>query len=305
MTPEFSVSRILCENYSPLSGKGLILSGFRMLMTPLPSGKTMGDWNRRCRTKALTREISPRFTHALANYYGSGPTNLDASRTTHEEYITALKNHGLEVRTLPGLSEYPDCCFVEDAAVVVDGAVVMCNLGHPSRRGEVEGIRNALNGALEVIHMPEDAHLDGGDVLFYDDLFMIGRSTRTNDAGIEFIRGVMDERGFASVVMDVPSTTLHLSTVCSSPAPGVLVAAEGFFTPEQLAPLGGDIIWVPHEESYGANTIGFEGDRVIVSSDYPQTSAALIEHGFSLTEVDMEHIRAADGSLTCLRLFYA
>jgi len=270
-----------------------------------PSGQMMGDWSRRRRSKALTREISPNFTDALANYYGSGPTDISASKATHIEYVAALEKHGLEVRVLPGLSEYPDSCFVEDAAIVVNGAVVMCNLGHPSRRGEVESIQSALNGALEVITMPKGAHLDGGDVLFYDNLFLIGRSTRSNDAGIEFIQGVMNERGFDSVVVDVPSTTLHLSTICSSPAPNVLVTAEGFLTPEQLKPVGGDVIWVPKEESYGANTIGFEGDKVIVSSGYPATAAALIENGFSLTEVDMKHIRAADGSLTCLRLFYA
>lgn len=265
----------------------------------------MGDWSRRRRSKALTREISPRFTDALANYYGTGPTDISASKKAHREYVAALEKHGLEVRVLPSLSEYPDSCFVEDAAIVVNGALVMCNLGHPSRRGEADSIRNALNGALEIIHMPEGAHLDGGDVLFYDDQYLIGRSTRSNDAGVEFLQMIIDERGFSSTVIDVPSTTLHLSTICSSPAPNVLVTAEGFLTPEQLKPVGGDVIWVPKEESYGANTIGFEGDKVLVSSDYPATAAALVEHGFSLTEVDMEHIRAADGSLTCLRLFYA
>ena len=156
--------------------------------------------------------------------------------------------------------------------------------------------------------MPEGAKLEGGDVLFFDDVFLVGHSIRSNAAGVDFLSSAIRDCGFEATVIDVPESTLHLSTVCSSPAPGLLVTAEGHLTPEQLAPLkaeGHEVIWTPNEESYGANTIGFEGDRVIVSSDYPATAAALEEWGFTLTEVDMEHIRAGDGSLTCLRLFYA
>ena len=268
----------------------------------------MGDWSRRCRSKALVREISPRFTDALAHYFGNGPTDLAASELAHQQYVAALIDHGVEVRTLPGTPDHPDCCFIEDTAVVIDGTVVICNMGHPSREGEVEVVRDALNGHLEVVRMPKGAKLDGGDVLFFDDLFLVGRSVRSNAAGVDFLTSVIHDRGFEAAVIDVPESTLHLSTICSSPAPGLIITAEGHLTPEQLAPLeaeGNEVLWTPNEESYGANTIGFEGDRVIVSSDYPATSAALEERGFTLTEVDMEHIRAGDGSLTCLRLFYA
>ena len=42
----------------------------------------------------------------------------------------------------------------------------------------------------------------------------------------------------------------------------------------------------------------------IISDGYPKTKEIMKKHGFDVTVVDMEHIRAADGSLTCLRIFY-
>jgi len=271
------------------------------------AARAMGDWSRRHRSKALVRDVSPRFTDALAHYFGNGPTDVAASERAHEQYVAALIDHGVEVKRLASTPDHPDCCFIEDTAVVVDDTVVICNMGHPSRAGEVEAVREALNGHLEVLRMPEGAKLDGGDVLFFDDMFLVGRSVRSNAAGVDFLTSTIRDCGYDVDVIDVPESTLHLSTVCSSPAPGMLLTPEGHLTPEQLAPLkaeGHEVVWVPNEEAYGANTIGFEGDRVIVSSDYPVTSATLEERGFTLTEVDMEHIRAADGSLTCLRLFY-
>ena len=266
--------------------------------------KMMIDWSRRCRASALVRQISPNFQKALANYFGTGPTDVDASIKTHDKYVECLRDNGLEVTILPGLSEHPDCCFVEDAVVIIGDAAVICNLGHPSRQGEGESIVESLSQDLEIIVMPEGAKLDGGDVVFYDDYFLIGRSTRTNDMGVEFIENICHERGFKTFVFEVPSSTLHLSTICSSPSPGVIVAAQGHLRPEQFEGVTAEIIWVPNEESYAANTIGFENGCVIISEGYPKTAELLSQHGFSVTTIDMEHIRCADGSLTCLRLFF-
>jgi len=273
-------------------------------MTRIVAVKMMGDWSRRSRTSALVRQISPNFSKALANYFGTGPTDINASIQTHNKYVDILKENGLDVTILPSLAEYPDSCFVEDAVVIVGSAVVICNLGHPSRQGEAESIEESLSQHLETIVMPKGATLDGGDVVFYDDCFLIGRSTRTNFEGVEFIEKICHERGFKTFVFDIPSSTLHLSTICSSPAPGTLVTAEGHLRPEQFGGITAEIIWVPKEESYAANTIGFENGRVIVSDGYPRTVELLTQHGFSVTTLDMEHIRCADGSLTCLRLFF-
>ncbi|MCS5526523.1 MAG: arginine deiminase-related protein, partial [Candidatus Poseidoniales archaeon] len=232
----------------------------------------MGDWRRRRRAGVLVRQISPNFQKALANYFGTGPTDVGASILAHDKYVECLRENGLEITILPGLAEHPDCCFVEDAAVIVDGAAVICNLGHPSRNGEGESIAKSLSQHLETIVMPEGAKLDGGDVVFYDDYFLIGRSTRTNTEGVEFIEKICHERGFKTFIFDVPTSTLHLSTICSSPAPGIIVTAEGHLRPEQFDGITADVIWVPNEESYAANTIGFENGCVIISEGYPKTA---------------------------------
>ena len=48
----------------------------------------------------------------------------------------------------------------------------------------------------------------------------------------------------------------------------------------------------------------FEDGSVIISADYPQTKQILENAGFTTKSVDMAHIRAADGSLTCCSIFY-
>ena len=265
------------------------------------------DWGSRKRSRALVREISPQFTDALASYFGTGPTDIELSRQAHSNYVAALRKHGVDVHVLPGLPDHPDCTFVEDTGVVFGDVVVIPHMGHPSREGEQSAVKEYLAEFLTVYEMPEGATLDGGDVIFFDDKLLIGESTRTNLQGISFLQNIAESRGFDTMVFKIPNSTLHLTTVCSSPQPGLLITAEGHLTPEDFAPLvenGVDVVWVPNEESYAANVIGFEDGFVIVSEGYPKTKAILQELGFTITCVDMEHIRSADGSLTCCSIFY-
>ncbi len=264
-------------------------------------------WSHRKRARAVVRQVSTNFNLALSSYFGTHTPNAEAARDTHAEYVAVLREQGVEVDVLPGLDDYPDCTFVEDAAIVVGDVVVIPFMGHPSREGEQVAIREFFDSRLEVVQMPEGTTMDGGDVVFFDDRFLVGRSTRTNAAGAAFFAGVAESHGYGVEIFDIPDSTLHLTTVCSSPKPGVLVAAEGHLTPEQFASLsdeGVEILWIPNNESYAANVIGFENGTVIISADFPETKRVLETAGFSTRSVDMAQIRAADGSLTCCSIFY-
>ena len=72
---------------------------------------------------------------------------------------------------------------------------------------------------------------------------------------------------------------------------------------DQISHLAEEILWVPNSDSYAANTIGYSGDRVIIADGYSRTRQVMLDAGFSITAVDMDAIRQADGSLTCLSVF--
>ncbi len=179
------------------------------------------------------------------------------------------------------------------------------NMGHHSREGEQVAVAEHLSSSAEIIKMPEGATLDGGDVVFFDDRYLIGVSTRTNKEGADFLASHVREDGFDCEFIDIPSSTLHLTTVCSSPRPGLIIAAEGHLTASQLEPLAESVIWVPNRESYAANTIGYKGDRAIIADGFPVVRQTMLDEGFKITSVDMKEIMQADGSLTCLSVFNA
>jgi len=185
----------------------------------------------------------------------------------------------------------------------VGGTAVIPNMGHPSREGEQEAVVEHLSGLYEIDRMPKGSTLDGGDVVFYDDRYLIGVSTRTNRLGAEYLAAKAKASDYHVEMVDVPGSTLHLTTVMSSPREGTIIAAEGHLAESQLGPLAEELLWVPNSETYAANTIGYSDDRVILSAGFPVTRQVMLDAGFSVTSVDMDAIMQADGSLTCLSVF--
>ena len=78
--------------------------------------------------------------------------------------------------------------FVEDTAVVLDEVAVIARPGAESRRGETASVAARSRGLPSVVAIEPPGTLDGGDVLVVDREVFVGRSTRTNDSGIEQLR---------------------------------------------------------------------------------------------------------------------
>ena len=252
--------------------------------------------------RAIVREVSNSFEKALASYFGSGPTNLNEAKLQHSAYVSKLEELGLSVNILPSDLNYPDCCFVEDHAVIAGDSALITNAGHDTRLGEKAVVQEALEKDLKLEFMPSEARMDGGDVLQFGDKFLVGHSSRTNKKAIECLRDFVTSRGFSLHVIEVPKESLHLISICTSPMPGVLLAPEGWFDSSDF-PDDSEIIWVPKNEAYGANVLPF-GNDVIVAKGYEMISKVLSEKGLNLHQLDMSQFRAADGSLTCLSLLY-
>jgi dimethylargininase len=256
----------------------------------------------RSRKKALVRNISSNFNRALSTFFGDREPMVDVAKMQHKGYVDALRSCGVEVEILEELTGHPDCCFVEDTAIIFDDVAVICRPGHPSRADEVHTISERLREDFEIKMLSHEAKIDGGDVVFTGNEFLIGRSTRTNDIGINELSEFASTHGYATQVIDVPNSTLHLTTVCSVPRNGILIAAEGHLKPEQISGFQ-DIIWIPNNETYASNTIAMENGVVLVSAGFPVTKQRLEEVGFETKEVEMGEIMQVDGSLTCLSLF--
>jgi len=248
--------------------------------------------------RALVREIPESFTRALSAQVPSSPIDVALARSQHAAYVAALGASGVAVETIAADEACPDCCFVEDTAVIVDGVALITQPGAPSRRAETAAIGAALARHAEIARMNGDATLDGGDCMRIGNTIYVGASARTNNAGIARLTEVFSKLRVVTVWL--PANVLHLKCVCTPLGDDRMLLADHTLAP---ATFDAHVIGVPAEETYAANAVAL-GSHVIVADGFPRTREALAAAGFTVHAVPTSEVRKADGSLTCQSLVY-
>ncbi|MBL0212290.1 MAG: dimethylargininase [Myxococcales bacterium] len=248
--------------------------------------------------RALCRYIPNSFVNALAMTAPETPIDVALARRQHLQYRDALAECGVAITTIPGDEACPDCVFVEDTAVIVGHVALVTRPGAVSRQTEPVEIARALDAWCRVIRMEAPATLDGGDVMQLGNTIYVGRSARTNAAGIAMLEQTFRSR---VVAVELPPHVLHLKCVVSPLDHDTVLLAEGSLPPALFA--GFRIISVPREETYAANAVAV-GSHVVVAQEFPRTHDALSAAGFTLHPVPTSEVRKADGSLTCQSLVF-
>jgi len=221
------------------------------------------------------------------------------ARSQHDGYHSALEAGGFATMTLPADEAHPDSVFVEDTAVVVGGRALVTRPGHPDRRGESEAVTNALRGMLEVHEMEAPATLDGGDVLQVGRAVYVGRSGRTNAAGIAALGRFVAPMGRRVIPIEVRAV-LHLKSAATAIDPHtVLVWPDGV----DIAAFDGlRIVAVPGPDPEAANVVRLPDGAILAGEAHPETAALLEGIGHRVVTVDVSEFAKADGGLTCLSL---
>jgi dimethylargininase len=250
------------------------------------------------RVRALVRGIAQSLPAALTATPPDPPLDVGLARAQHRDYVAALTVAGAEVA--PDES-CPDCCFIEDTAVVVDGLAVITRPGAPSRRDEIGPVAAALALLLPVERMEAPATLDGGDCLLLGRTLYMGASTRSNHAGRTWMRALLAPRGVTVVDVPMPAGVLHLKSVCAPLGDHLVLVAAGTLPLDTFADADAEIVVVPAHEAHAANAVAV-ADTALIGAGCPSTRARVEAAGWKTIAVDTSELRRADGALTCLSI---
>src|SRR3989442_8013540 len=95
--------------------------------------------------RALTHKVSPRIAECEVTFIDRSPIDLRLAVLQHDHYCDVLKGLGVTVKKLSENGSYPDSCFVEDTAIVVDELAIIFTLEVSSLRGGTSLINQELS----------------------------------------------------------------------------------------------------------------------------------------------------------------
>ena len=252
------------------------------------------------RHAAVTRGVSPAISRCELTFLDREPIDYARAVAQHSAYERVLEELGLQVIRIDADEALPDCCFVEDIAVVLDEVAVLTRPGAPSRRGETPAVAAALAPYRRIVRLEDPARLDGGDVLVLGRRLFVGLSNRTDAAGREALAQAVKPLGYE--VVPVPmKDCLHLKTALTAAAADVLVVNPAWV---DLAPFRGwQTVEVDPTEPWGANVV-MAGGAVIAATGFPRTVERLRARGLDVRTVDVSEFRKAEGGVTCKSLLF-
>lgn len=219
------------------------------------------------------------------------------------------------VETIAAVEGLPDLVFPANAAIVLDGKVLVARFLCPQRQGE-EAVFTAAFEALrdrgvvdEVITLPEGVLQEGAGDAIWDatrQFFWVGYGQRSSENSIAVIQ---DAFGKPTVALPLASPRFYHLDTCFCPlSGGQVLYYPPAFTPEALAQIHANIapadrIEASDEEAAAFCVNAVNLGRDIIMAQAPQSlREKLAAHGYRLHEVDLAPFILSGGGAYCMTL---
>ena len=273
-----------------------------------------------------TPEAHEAYDPKSLEHIKAGTYPLEKDMVEEMEALAAVfKKYGVEVYR-PQVIENYNQIFSRDIGFVIEDVFIWANI-LPDRVREQEAIRFIVEqiNPVKVVTPPEEVHIEGGDVIVYNDHIFIGTykgsdykdyiTARTNMHGVEFIKKlfpnkIVKEFDLVKSRIEARDNALHLDC-CFQPVgrdKGVIYKS-GFREEADynyLVDLFGydNLFHIDREEMYNmtSNFFSIDHDVVVIERHFTRLKNWLLKNGFTVEEVPYAEIAKQEGLLRCSTL---
>lgn len=226
----------------------------------------------------------------------------------------------------PEMIENYNQIFTRDIGFVIDDVFVKSNI-LPDRERELDAIQYIIDqiDPKKVVRPPEEVHIEGGDVILWNDYIFIGTykgsdykdyiTARTNFQGVQFIKDlfpnkIVKEFDLVKSKMEARDNALHLDC-CFQPVgkDKGIIYKSGFREEADylfLVNLFGkeNLFHITRDEMYdmNSNIFSIDTDVVVSEKNFTRLNNWLRGNGFVVEEIPYAEIAKQEGLLRCSTL---
>lgn len=242
-----------------------------------------------------------------------------------ESFNKVLKKYNVTIFR-PEMIENYNQIFTRDIGFVIDDVFVKSNI-LPERERELDAIQYVIDqiNPKKVVRPPEEVHIEGGDVILWNNYIFIGTykgsdykdyiTARTNIQGVQFIKDlfpnkIVKEFDLVKSKMEARDNALHLDC-CFQPVgkDKGIIYKSGFREEADylfLVNIFGkeNLFHITREEMYDMNSNVFSVDTDVVVSEknFTRLNNWLRSNGFVVEEIPYSEIAKQEGLLRCSTL---
>ena len=239
-----------------------------------------------------------------------------------EAVAEVFKKYDVKVYRPHSIKDYNQI-FSRDIAFVIEDKFIIANI-LDDRSMEIEAIEHVINqiDPSKVIEFPENAHIEGGDVMPWGDYIFVGTyygedypsfiTARTNMKAVKHLQKLFPHKKVKSFSLRKSNTVadenaLHLDCCFQPLGRGkAIIHKEGFLIEEEyqwLIDFFGkeNCFHITKNEMYNMNSniFSISPDVVISEKNFTRLNTWLREQGFTVEEVPYAEISKQEGLLRC------
>ncbi|QWX82906.1 amidinotransferase [Cellulophaga sp. HaHaR_3_176] len=238
-----------------------------------------------------------------------------------DAFCTVLEKYDVQVFR-PAILKDCNQIFSRDIAFVIDDIFFKANI-LPDREEEFLAISNVIDqiDPKKVIHLPEEAHIEGGDVMPWNDHIFIGTYTaenyshqitaRTNKIAVDYIAKLFPNKKVKSFELrksiNAKENALHLDC-CFQPVgkDKAILHKNGFLIEEEYQWLVNyfgkeNVFEITGDEMYAmfSNVFSISEKVVVSEKSFTRLNNWLRSKGFIVEEIPYAEISKQEGLLRC------
>ncbi|OAD90090.1 amidinotransferase [Aequorivita soesokkakensis] len=239
-----------------------------------------------------------------------------------EAVAEVFKKYDVKVYRPHSIKDYNQI-FSRDIAFVIEDKFIIANI-LDDRSMEIEAIEHVINqiDPSKVIEFPENAHIEGGDVMPWGDYIFVGTyygedypsfiTARTNMKAVKHLQKLFPHKKVKSFSLRKSNSVadenaLHLDCCFQPLGRGkAIIHKEGFLIEEEyqwLIDFFGkeNCFHITKNEMYNMNSniFSISPDVVISEKNFTRLNTWLREQGFTVEEVPYAEISKQEGLLRC------
>ena len=258
-----------------------------------------------------------------AEHIRAGTYPKDEDMVKEMDAVAAvMEKYDVKVFRPKSLEDYNQI-FSRDIAFVIEDKFIIANI-LDDRSREIHALDHVIDqiDPEKVIEFPENAHIEGGDVMPWGDYIFVGTyygddyssyiTARTNMRGVEYLQKLFPHKKVKSFNLRKSNTVadenaLHLDCCFQPLGRGkAIIHKEGFLEEEEYEWLvnffGRDNCFhISKREMYdmNSNIFSISPDVVISEKKFTRLNTWLREQGFIVEEVPYAEIAKQEGLLRC------
>lgn len=255
---------------------------------------------------------------------GTYPVESDMIKEM-DAFNEVFQKYGVEVYR-PQIIENYNQIFSRDIGFVIDDVFIKANI-LPDRERELDAIQYVIDrmDADKVVRPPEEVHIEGGDVMLWNDHIFIGTykgsdykdfiTARTNMQGVQYIKDLfphkkVKEFDLVKSKIEPRDNALHLDCCFQPVGKNKGIIYKSGFREEAdymyLVNLFGkeNLFHITRDEMYymNSNVFSIDTDVVVSERNFTRLNTWLRDNGFTVEEIPYAEISKQEGLLRCSTL---